>query len=158
MIIEAMELLFCDRVDGFALVSSDSDFTPLAQRLREAGKYVVGFGMSKTPLAFETACDRFINTEILNLMEKKTVKTSMILVDTKAKKILPTQTLDLLKKVISDSCNEEGWLELGRVRQLRNNFDLKIFGYRKLGDLFRDNADHFQVLSQKTTLLVRLVP
>jgi len=137
MIIDAMDLLYTEKLDGFCIVSSDSDFTRLASRIREAGLIVYGFGESKTPKAFVSACDKFIYTEILRKDEpavpaqKKTVK------DLKG----DTRLVNLVRNAIEDSADEDGWAHLANVGQNIANqapeFDPRNYGYKKLGDLIR---------------------
>lgn len=122
MIIDAMDILYASNVDGFCLVSSDSDFTKLATRLRESGKVVYGFGEKKTPEPFIVACDKFIYLEIL---KKETTDKS-----------IPPQLIKLLKATVSDTADDEGWAFLGDVGSLilkkRPNFDPRNYGYEKL--------------------------
>ena len=138
MIIDAMDLLYTETMDGFCIVSSDSDFTKLSARVREAGLTVYGFGEQKTPKAFVTACDRFIFTEILRKDEKGQVHT--------AKKSLrelksDTRLVNLLRNAVEDSADETGWANLGTVGQNVANkapeFDPRNYGYKKLGELVK---------------------
>ena len=134
LIIDAMDLLHGGRVDGFCLVSSDSDFTRLATRIREAGLAVYGFGQKKTPQPFVAACDKFVFTEILG----KPVA--------KSKPQAPSnpKLRELLLSAVSSAAQEDGWASLGAVGSFINkndpSFDSRNFGYRKLGDLVRDQA------------------
>ncbi|MDR2144460.1 MAG: NYN domain-containing protein [Treponema sp.] len=140
MIIDAMDLLYSERLDGFCIVSSDSDFTRLAQRLRESGRKVYGFGEKKTPRAFVSVCDKFIYTEILKDSQdqddedKPAAKTKK---DFKGDRRL----LKLLRDTVDDLADDSGWAYLGGVGQkisLRSSeFDPRNYGFRKLGDLFR---------------------
>jgi uncharacterized LabA/DUF88 family protein len=137
MIIDAMDILYAREVDGFCLVSSDSDFTKLATRLREAGKHVYGIGEKKTPDPFIVACDKFIYLEILHkdeenedeLNEKKNFD-----------KITP-KVLRLLRNSVADAADEDGWAFLGDVGSLilkkQANFDSRNFGFEKLTPLFK---------------------
>lgn len=139
MIIDAMDILYSDKVDGFCLVSSDSDFTKLATRLREAGMSVYGIGEKKTPNPFIVACDKFIYLEILHedeeVEEKGTRKKQKRQVD----KITP-QTIKLLRSCVSDAAEEDGWAFMGDVGKLilkkQPNFDPRNFGFEKLTPLF----------------------
>jgi uncharacterized LabA/DUF88 family protein len=134
MIIDAMDILYTGRVDGFCLVSSDSDFTRLAIRLREAGMVVMGIGERKTPEPFITACDKFVYIEIL-----ATDDTSA---DNRAKKPKKTsaqldkRTVKLIISSINDLADESGWAFLGEVGTLilkkQPNFDPRNYGFRKL--------------------------
>lgn len=132
LIIDAMDLLHSGKVDGFCLVSSDSDFTRLATRIREAGLAVYGFGEKKTPQPFVAACDKFVFTEILGQPEKK---------DDPRTATTP-KLRELLVSAISSTAQEDGWAFLGAVGSLVNkndpSFDSRNFGYKKLGDLVRD--------------------
>jgi len=135
LVIDAMDLLHSGRFDGFCLVSSDSDFTRLASRLREQGADVYGFGAQKTPESFRQACRRFIYTE--NLVPQLPVSSAA----PKAKSLQPpSAALPILKKAISQAESEEGgWISLGIVgRQLTNlvsDFDPRTYGHAKLSDL-----------------------
>jgi len=151
LIIDAMDLLYQGNLDGFCIVSSDSDFTRLASRLRESGRVVYGFGEKKTPTPFVEACDKFIYTEILRkevpivagepVFEPVVRKTSK---DLKGDKKLIT----LLRNSVEDSSDEDGWAHLGTVGQNIQNkspdFDSRNYGYKKLIDLFRA-TDLFEV-------------
>jgi uncharacterized LabA/DUF88 family protein len=142
MIIDAMDLLYSDKLDGFCIVSSDSDFTRLAARLRESGRTVYGFGEKKTPRAFVSVCDKFIYTEILrdNQEEVDEDDTRPI---TKPKKDFKVdrKLLKLLRDTVDDLADESGWAYLGGVGQkitLRSSeFDPRNYGFKKLADLFR---------------------
>ena len=143
LVIDAMDLLHSERFGGFCLVSSDSDFTRLAARIREQGVDVFGFGEQKTPESFRQACRRFIYTENL-LPEAATSDTSA------AKQALQpaSRARSILKKVISQMETEDGWVPLGAVgTQLANlapDFDPRTFGCRKLSDLVRE-TDAFDI-------------
>lgn len=136
LVIDAMDLLYSGRFDGFCLVSSDSDFTRLAARIREHGIDVYGFGESKTPESFRKACRRFIYTENLNPQPENGQH--------KAPE-KPLQSLDhaekLIRKVIEEIDAEDGWVNLGQLgQQLANiapDFDPRTFGFKKLSDLLR---------------------
>jgi uncharacterized LabA/DUF88 family protein len=132
LIIDAMDVLHAKSVDGFCLVSSDSDFTRLANRLREAGLVVYGFGESKTPAPFVAACDKFIYTEILRPepIEKKDAVGPAI------SKIQP-----LLIAAIDANARDDGWAALGgvggTVTKNQPDFDSRNYGFKKLSDLVR---------------------
>ncbi len=135
MIIDAMDLLYTEKLDGFCIVSSDSDFTRLAARLREAGYTVYGFGEKKTPKPFVGACDKFIYTEILRkdeVNESPKKKSSNQLKQ-------DTRLVNLLRDAVEDSADESGWAYLGNVGQNMANksseFDPRNYGYKKLGEL-----------------------
>ncbi len=132
LIIDAMDILHGGKVDGFCLVSSDSDFTRLATRIREAGLAVYGFGEKKTPQSFVAACDKFIYTEILGNEGGRP-------------KSKPDAKLEaVLTAAVIAAAQEDGWAFLGAVGSHLNKndpaFDSRNFGYRKLGDLVRAQA------------------
>lgn len=146
MIIDAMDILYSSKVDGFCLVSSDSDFTKLATRLREAGMQVYGIGEKKTPDPFIVACDKFIYLEILKSDTEKHVpgeKADKSNVD----KITPN-IIRLLKNTVADAADEDGWAFLGDVGSLiikkQPNFDSRNFGFEKLTPLFK-SLDQFEI-------------
>lgn len=136
MIIDAMDLLYSNRFDGFCIVSSDSDFTKLATRIREAGLLVYGIGEKKTPQAFVSACDKFIFTEILSV-ETETSKTRK----PKTSKELKgdTRLVNLLRGAVDSSADDSGWANLATVGNKIVNqapeFDSRNYGYAKLGEL-----------------------
>jgi uncharacterized LabA/DUF88 family protein len=139
MIIDAMDILYSEKVNGFCLVSSDSDFTKLATRLREAGMVVYGIGEKKTPDPFIVACDKFIYLEILapdeeNQDGKKQVKKASI------DKINP-KVIRLLRNSVDDAADDDGWAFMGDVGSLilkkQPNFDARNFGFEKLTPLFK---------------------
>ncbi len=139
MIIDAMDLLYTDKLDGFCLISSDSDFTRLASRIRESGHMVLGFGEKKTPKAFVGACDKFIYTEILRKTESDTVTGKTTLSTTKLRS--DTKLVNLLRNAVENAAGETGWAYLGNVGHNVSNFtpefDPRNYGYTKLGDLIR---------------------
>jgi uncharacterized protein (TIGR00288 family) len=139
MIIDAMDVLYTGNVDGFCLVSSDSDFTKLATRLRESGKQVIGIGEKKTPEPFIVACDKFIYLEILHTeIDEKDGKSKRQ--DKNLDKITP-KVIRLLQNSVNDSADDEGWGFLGDVGSLilkkQPNFDPRNFGFEKLTPLFK---------------------
>ena len=140
MIIDAMDLLYTGKLDGFCLVSSDSDFTRLASRLREAGLTVYGFGENKTPKPFVGACDKFIFTEILLEDEETAPQKKKSGNELKG----DSRFVNLLRNAVEDSADEDGWAYLGTVGQNIANqapeFDPRNYGYRKLSDLLRATA------------------
>lgn len=148
MIIDAMDLLYSGRFDGFCIVSSDSDFTRLASRIREGGLNVYGFGEEKTPKSFISVCDKFIYTEILQNIEENDTETN----DVKEKKPqvkqkstnelkMDTRLVNLLRSAVIASMDEEGWAFLGEVGQhitkQSPEFDARNYGYAKLKDLVK---------------------
>jgi len=142
MIIDAMDLLYTEKLDGFCIVSSDSDFTRLAARLRESGRVVYGFGEKKTPRAFVSVCDKFIYTEILreNQEESEDEENKHIVKPKKDFKV-DRKLLKLLRETVDDLAEESGWAYLGGVGHKINNrmadFDPRNYGFNKLGDMFR---------------------
>ncbi len=164
LIIDAMDLLYTEKLDGFCIVSSDSDFTRLGQRIRESGLHVYGFGEKKTPRAFRSACDKFIYTENLRKEDEETdavtssrygrVSTNELKGD--------TRLVNLLRSAVEDSADDTGWASLGNVgtnlNKRNTDFDSRNYGYKKLGDLIEatrlfdiekrssDNSgQHFQI-------------
>jgi uncharacterized LabA/DUF88 family protein len=137
LIIDAMDLLYTGKLDGFCIVSSDSDFTRLASRLREAGLIVYGFGEKKTPKAFVGACDKFVYTEILREDEPTSPRKRKTTTDLNQ----DTTLVNLLRNAVEYSATEDGWAYLGQVgQQIANHapeFDPRNYGYKKLGDLIR---------------------
>jgi hypothetical protein len=137
LVIDAMDLLHSGRFEGFCLVSSDSDFTRLAARIREEGVDVYGFGEQKTPESFRQACRRFIYTE--NLLPQEPAKPGAA----PATRALepPQSAADLIRRVIGEMDSEEGWVNFsGLGSQLLNlapDFDSRTYGYKKLSDLVR---------------------
>lgn len=138
MIIDAMDLLYSKAFDGFCIVSSDSDFTKLASRIRESGLLVYGFGERKTPSPFVAACDKFVYTEVLResgtedaIVSKKT--TNELKMDTKL--------VSLLRKAVEASSDESGWAQLGpvgsHIANHASNFDPRNYGYIKLGEVVK---------------------
>ncbi|MBN2797096.1 MAG: NYN domain-containing protein [Clostridia bacterium] len=137
MIIDAMDLLYTGKLDGFCIVSSDSDFTKLASRIREEGLMVYGFGEKKTPKAFVGACDKFVYTEILRENSSNFKQNRM----TKKQLLADKQLLDILFNAVEDAANENGWSHLGTVGQTIANkspeFDPRNYGFKKLGELIK---------------------
>ncbi|MDR1400652.1 MAG: NYN domain-containing protein [Treponema sp.] len=140
MIIDAMDLLYSDKLDGFCIVSSDSDFTRLASRLRESGLMVYGFGEKKTPRSFVSVCDKFIYTEILRDVQEEEDDTKAAAPVRKEFKV-DHKLLKLLHDTVDDLADESGWAYLGGIGQKITNrsseFDPRNYGFKKLADLFR---------------------
>ena len=164
LIIDAMDLLYAGALDGFCIVSSDSDFTPLASRIRENGLSVYGFGKKKTPEAFKKACDKFIYVENLivdsdlkNIEEEylseptdkkltETLKTVEQKALTQSKEYSPPETVDratlnLIYKAVKDNADENGWANLCMVGQyisaVKPDFDSRNYGRAKLSGLIK---------------------
>lgn len=136
MIIDAMDILYSGNVDGFCLVSSDSDFTRLASRLRESGRVVYGFGERKTPNAFVSACDKFTFVDIL----RDPSETPRQSTSASAEKLKgDTALINLLRAAIEASADEGGWAHLGEVgKQISSqkpDFDSRHYGFAKLSSL-----------------------
>lgn len=161
MIIDAMDILYTGRVDGFCLVSSDSDFTRLATRLREAGMRVFGLGEMKTPTAFRAACDKFIYLEILRQnqeaeaeteteTETAAAKSNTRKTKPKAKAINKAgrEVIKLLSSSINDIADEDGWAYLGELGNLllkkQPDFDARNYGFNKLVQLIK-SIDRFEI-------------
>lgn len=163
MIIDAMDLLYTRRFEGFCLVTSDSDFTGLAVRLREEGLQVYGFGENKTPEAFRNACHKFIFTEVLRRPEKavemvappsegKPVQESLqptaVPPEVKAQPFPERFIMEALEKSVDDS----GWAHLGTfgsyLQKLQPDFDSRLYGFKKLSDLVRGKKDLFEAVEK----------
>jgi uncharacterized LabA/DUF88 family protein len=155
MIIDAMDLLYSGTFDGFCLVSSDSDFTRLASRIKESGKIVYGFGEQKTPRPFVTACDRFIYTEVFSAssateqsVKKKTAKELR----------QDTKLLNLFRSAIEASSDETGWANLGPVGaniiKQAPDFDPRNYGYKKLSDLVKA-IDFFKTERKQKVVFIK---
>jgi uncharacterized LabA/DUF88 family protein len=155
LIIDAMDLLYAGNLDGFCIVSSDSDFTRLASRLKESGKRVYGFGERKTPRPFVAACDRFIYTEVFTPVKgQPQPRVSGADLD-------DMDFLDLVGGAVDDASDEEtGWAHLGQVgtilTQKKPDFDSRNYGYSKLRDLLKASK-HFEVKQTEKAVTVRRV-
>ncbi len=157
LIIDAMDILYSGKVDGFCIVSSDSDFTRLATRLREAGMKVFGIGQKKTPNPFIVACDKFIYMEIIPVFESGETETPK----TKTSKPQPKtavdkvnkETLKLIAATINDLADENGWAFLGDVGNLvlkkQPNFDPRNYGFLKLTPLI-NSLHQFEIDKRET--------
>lgn len=176
LIIDAMDLLYTGRFQGFCLVSSDSDFTRLAQRLRESGMTVYGFGERKTPDPFVQACDKFLYTEVL-----RPENGAEAAVPVPAHKLEPgpgpepgsataavaftppaavkPQTpskppFDVIRQAIEDASDDEGWAHLGAVgayiNKIRSDFDPRLYGKKKLSDLLRQYPKRYELQDRGT--------
>ncbi len=162
LIIDAMDLLYARRFDGFCLVSSDSDFTRLASRLREEGLTVFGFGEEKTPRPFVSACDKFIFTELLREESVPTEKEKtcaelsppLPVDETKTKSATPLKKrpkapISFIAKILGDLADEDGWALLGalgaNITKLRPEFDPRTHGYKKLSELIKGHPHTFEI-------------
>ena len=168
MIIDAMDLLYSDKVDGFCIVSSDSDFTRLAIRLRESGMKVIGIGEKKTPNSFIVACDRFIYIEVLDgATKKKNAKPAIVpAVETKKTNIkspekiiekpiakalnkIDNQTIELIEDTLEAIGDDDGWAFLGDVGNLiskkKPEFDPRNYGFSKLTPMLKSLTDILEI-------------
>jgi uncharacterized protein (TIGR00288 family) len=162
MIIDAMDILHKEQVDGFCLVSSDSDYTRLATRIRESGKLVVGIGRQLTPRAFVSACDVFIYTE--NLEERESQKKKAAAKQQQQAKLTPSEAdlIDNIEQAI-DMVGEddEGWVSLSEVgtalRRIDPGFDPRTYGARQLAQLVRAKKAFFDLKKPtgKSVILIR---
>ena len=159
MIIDAMDLLYTRRFDGYCLVTSDSDFTGLAVRLREEGLLVFGFGEQKTPEAFRNACHKFVFTEVLRkpVASPETAASangSPAAVEAPGATAAPAGTMartafptDFLMEALEKSADDSGWAHLGTfgsyLQKIQPDFDSRLHGYKKLSDLVRGRDDLF---------------
>lgn len=152
MIIDAMDLLYSGRFDGFCIVSSDSDFTKLAARIRESGLTVYGFGEKKTPDPFVAACDKFIYTEVLRDEEETDPEDSFQRMSTNELK-QDTKLVNLMRNATEASSDESDWAHLGQVgsyiAKQSPEFDPRNYGYRKLGELV--NAMRLFEIEERST-------
>lgn len=161
LIIDAMDILYSKNVDGFCIISSDSDFTRLAARLREAGMYVIGMGEKKTPTPFISACEKFKYLEVLagiigdseNALEKQQ--------DPKDSLTSLGELVKSIKSIIAERSDEEGWIGLGEVGTKLNmrypDFDTRNYGHSKLSS-FILSLNKFEIEPEKTNkrnILVR---
>ena len=141
MIIDAMDLLYSGSIDAFALMTSDSDFTPLVLRILESGLPVYGFGEKKTPTPFVDACSPFIYTENLVSEDKeKTDKPKQLVKKNKNEIRMDTLLVRLLRTAVEQTSDDDGWADMSKVGSYINNnssFSSINYGYKKLGDLVR---------------------
>ena len=153
MIIDAMDILHLDQADGFCIVSSDSDFTRLATRLREAGKFVIGMGEKKTPKPFIVSCDKFVYIEILASNETQDLHENRANNDTskpsKTKEEIGNDLINLLNQSIEDLADDSGWAFLAEVGNLilkkKPDFDPRNYGFPKLTPLIESCKSHFTI-------------
>lgn len=158
MIIDAMDILHGGRVDGFCLVSSDSDFTRLAVRLRESGMQVIGIGEKKTPSPFIVACDKFIYIEIIrDSDDNNEIESPASTVKKQQEKTVEPvnkKLINLLKSTIRDLADDDGWAYLGDMGNLvikkRPDFDSRNYGFSKLAALVRAQSKYFEMDERKS--------
>src|SRR5690606_20599280 len=154
LIIDAMDILYSEKVQGFCIVSSDSDFTRLATRLREAGMTVIGIGEKKTPLPFISACNKFIYTEILQPAEEEEEKVKKAPAKRRSKSPakpldeVDRQTIKMIVDSVDDLADESGWTLLGHlgnfISKKKPDFDPRNYGFAKLYPLIED-IDRFEI-------------
>lgn len=158
LIIDAMDLLYTRKFDGFCLITSDSDFTGLAMRLREEGLTVLGFGEKKTPEAFRNACHKFVFTEVLRQStvvepvglpasvesEQKAIPPRTLSETTETKREFPKK---FVLTALEQSLDDAGWAPLATfgsyLNKLQPDFDSRLYGYKKLSDLVKAKTDLF---------------
>ena len=173
MIIDAMDILYSGTCDGFVLVSSDSDFTRLATRLREAGMKVYGMGEKKTPKPFIVACDKFVYIEVIRAAAKQAAEAAKKKEEAQAKKTAkkenkkcqtssspaPEEIVELIAESVEDVCGEDGFAHMGKLSNLlmkkQPDFDPRNYGFSKLSKLIKsmgrfdwktegaDNSEYF---------------
>ena len=171
LIIDAMDLLYTRRFEGFCLASSDSDFTRLAARLREEGLEVIGFGEQKTPQPFVKACDKFIYTELLRddanesessaAQQPETPEPKPAAGNTTPVEAAPAEAsrpkvpVKLITKVIDDISDEDGWAHMAalgeNLRKLKSDFDPRLYGFKKLTDLIKARNGQFELQERGVT-------
>ena len=167
LIIDAMDLLYTGNFDGFALVTSDSDFTGLAMRLREEGLMVFGFGEKKTPEAFRNACHRFVFVEVLRNSGRSAEPDPEVpeqapsgaapaqAHEAAEASSRPTLPKKFVLSALEQSVDDEGWAHLGTfgnyLNKLQPDFDPRLYGYKKLSDLVRDRTDLFTTEERRSS-------
>jgi uncharacterized protein (TIGR00288 family) len=162
MIIDAMDILHSEQVDGFCLVSSDSDYTRLATRIRESGKLVVGIGKKLTPRAFVSACNVFIYTENMLIIESHKGKQSKL--PAKEEELTPQEVelIDHINQAIDMAgTDDEGWANLSEVgtalRRIDPGFDPRTYGVKQLSQLVKSKKNNFDLkkMAGKSIILIR---
>ena len=152
LIIDAMDILYENSVSGFCLVSSDSDYTRLATRIREKGFFVMGIGNKATPKALVNGCEVFVFTE--NLMPQIQASKTTKEVKKKTTELITPDPVSILKNAFDIAVQDDGWAFLGsvgsRLRQLDPSFDPRTYGKRQLSHLIRSYPDVFEVRETKT--------
>jgi hypothetical protein len=156
MTIDAVDLLYAGKVDGFGIMSSDSDFTPLVTRLRQDGLLVYGFGSAKAPEAFKTACTRYIDVD--QLIRTEAAEDNQPAAETQQ---VDRELIELLGAAWkAASRDEDGYARLQEVGQIagnRSSFDVRNYGYKRLSDLMRSTGDHFKLERRDNQLFVKRV-
>ena len=162
LVIEAMYLMHSGTVDGFCIVSSDSDYTRLAIRIREAGMFMMGIGRSDTPQSFVSACEVFVRTETLAGAGKPKKKRNDAATPTKRQ---ATSSPDdgswvaTVGQAIRNAAKDDGWAHLGaignQIKQIDSAFESKAHGYRQLGQLIKSRSDVFETKGSQASIYVR---
>ncbi len=160
MIIDAMDILYAGKVEGFILVSSDSDFTRLAARLKEAGMVVIGMGKKQTPKAFVVACVKFKYLDVLassytsnesGKRKRKTKKTTVVEEDDKSSQTPLEEIISSIQKIVEENSDEEGWVLIslvgGILSKMYSDFDVRNYGCKKLIDFLENNG--FEIRKEK---------
>lgn len=166
MIIDAMDILYSGNVEGFCIVSSDSDFTRLASRLRESGMYVVGMGEKKTPSAFVSACNMFKYLEILthDPANEKQVLTGDQVKSNKKESVEESVTplseiINAITSIINDTSDDDGWSTLSEVGNILMkrfpDFDVRNYGFNKLTPLVK-SLQKYEIKSVKKQVFVKI--
>jgi uncharacterized LabA/DUF88 family protein len=159
LIIDAMDILYSGKVEGFCIVSSDSDFTRLATRLREAGMKVIGIGEKKTPTPFISACNKFIYIEILKVASASQAEPDVKTKNKPKPKSIPLNKVDrellkLLTESVSDLADESGWAYLGDlgnfILKKKTDFDSRNYGFPKLLPLIKSLDKQFEIDERET--------
>lgn len=161
LIIDAMDLLYTRKFDGFCLITSDSDFTGLAMRLREEGLTVLGFGEKKTPEAFRNACHKFLFTEVLRpepttdpQKAESDQKTSQLLSTAETAEVKQEFPKKFVLAALEQSSDDAGWAHLGTfgsyLTKLQPDFDSRVYGYKKLSDLVKAKTELFITEERQT--------
>jgi hypothetical protein len=149
LIIDAMDLLYSSKFDAFALVSSDSDFTKLASRLRESEIYVFGFGEKKTPVSFRSACDDFLFTENLEYPEEAAPDEPTKSETPRKKQEKIPEEVALLKRAWEQTQDDQGWATFSAagsfLKRTRPDFDPRTYGAKKFSDLLVKRSEYFTV-------------
>lgn len=160
MIIDAMDILYTGNVDGFCLVSSDSDFTRLAARLKEAGKIVIGMGKQQTPKPFVSACSKFKYLDIILTEEQSEEIDAKKNVQAETSAMTTKETLNSsIKTIIDENSDSDGWTlasTIGTLLQKQyTDFDSRNYGFKKMIDLLKDLGYQTKVSKDRTTYWIK---
>jgi NYN domain/OST-HTH/LOTUS domain len=171
LIIDAMDLMYTERFQGFCLVSSDSDFTRLAVRLRQEGLVVLGFGEKKTPSPFIAACDKFIYTELLRAAPKAepagvrqgaaqrppatTPPADRVEPEEQDIEDISAEVARIIAQAVDATSDDSGWASLGGVgtmaTKIKSDFDCRLYGHKKLSDLVRAFPEYFELTERASS-------